>query len=73
VQCGWILKINFYKLYLKCGKFHNFLNRNFRKEGGFRPFIKGTTSTIIRDVIFGGIFTTIRHKYKIKDKQIKET
>lgn len=41
--------------------------RMYRK-GGFSPFFAGTSATVLRDLVFGGVFSTLRHDVLIKPK-----
>jgi len=31
------------------------------RDGGIRPFVKGTAPTIMRDVTFGGVYSVLRN------------
>jgi hypothetical protein len=31
------------------------------RDGGLRPFVKGTAPTILRDVTFGGVYSVLRN------------
>jgi len=46
----------------ECGK-ENFLSTaiGMYRQGGFKLFFVGTTATVLRDLIFGGVFSLLRH------------
>jgi len=36
--------------------------RGMADKGGMRPFFKGITPTVYRDLVFGGLYSLLRHE-----------
>ena len=41
-------------------------------SGGFRPFFKGTYSTMMRDIVFGGTYEVLRYRIHASLKQSQD-
>eukprot|EP00607_Mallomonas_marina_P001902 CAMPEP_0182425332 /NCGR_PEP_ID=MMETSP1167-20130531/11732_1 /TAXON_ID=2988 /ORGANISM="Mallomonas Sp, Strain CCMP3275" /LENGTH=307 /DNA_ID=CAMNT_0024605937 /DNA_START=77 /DNA_END=1000 /DNA_ORIENTATION=+ len=56
-------------------KYPNFFTtaKDMYKRGGIKSFFLGTSATVSRDFIFGGVFALLRHefRYKAREEKIK--
>ena len=58
-----------HSVFFKKDIFHHSTTKQIFAAGGLRPFFVGCKATILRDIVFGGLFCAIRHELCVKPRK----